>query len=160
MPSVRNIVLMLSFAAAAVVCGQSIPAHAQPRGEYAPAGPYPLIPTPRSIDRQDGSFTFTKDVVLVPGRAGDAEDSFAASMLRNELRASMGVMLSGTRKASSRSILIGRIGRDAAVRKALPATILSVVDSLGDEGYVVQITLPGSSSRGTPGQAFSMASRL
>ena len=140
MPSVRNIVLMLSFAAAAVVCGQSIPAHAQPRGEDVPAGSYALIPTPRNIDRQDGSFTFTKDVVLVPGRTGDAEDSFAASMLRNELRASMGVMLSGTRKASSRSILIGRIGRDAAVRKALPATILSVVDSLGDEGYVVQIT--------------------
>ncbi len=139
MVSVRDIVSLLRLALVAIVCCQCVTAHAQHRPEGASPGGYALIPTPRQIIAHKGVFAFTQDVALASGTAKDAEAAFAVSQLRDELRASMGITLAPGRTPGAKSILIGSVARDAAIRKALPASALAAMDSLGTEGYILHV---------------------
>lgn len=140
MVSVRDLVPLLRIATVAIIWSQWSPALAQHQPEQASPAGYALIPTPRQIVTDDGVFAFTKNVVIVSGTAKDAGDMFAASQLGEEIRASMGFAPAVRRTAGASSIVFIRIGRDQAMLKALPASALSAVDSLGNEGYIVHIT--------------------
>ena len=72
----------------------------------------------------------------------------------------MGVTLSGTAQASLRDrSSSARSARDAAMRKALPASVLAGADSLGSEGYILQITPAQDRVAGKTGAVCSMACR-
>ena len=98
-----------------------------------------LIPSPKRVEHHTGRFVFTPDIGIVLAQSKDAEDLFAASELRKEIRSVFGMKSPSRKGDKGTTILIGRLGRDAVITKSLPKAGMALVDSIGTEGYIVHV---------------------
>ncbi len=91
--------------------------------------PLKLIPTPQSVQRLDGAYHFTAKDAIVIANPKDSDDSFAGQQLADEIKQDfkLNVAVGGKGKG----VLIGVIGRDAAISKALGAIKLAVTPKDG-----------------------------
>ena len=111
-----------------------------------------LIPTPHSTEQKTGTFPLSFHADLVVARSSDIEDSFAAEQLLSESPDSFG--WTNSRKRSRYSVLVGRIGRDSSVTRALQRLKIKPDKNLSPESYVLsirpnQIVCAGNSAAGT-----------
>lgn len=98
-----------------------------------------LIPTPRHVVMHAGTFTITKSDRIVLADPRDKADRFSADQLAQEIESDLTFNIKTSAKYGGRYFLLGRIGQDVAIRRALRELRISVPDSLGDQGYILNI---------------------
>ena len=110
-----------------------------------PAGPLKLIPEPKEVRLQDGSFRVRPTTRILVEFGHQSEDRIAAETLAEEIQEQSGLKLSitGTKPESKRaeakedtgSIVLARL-QDQNVRDFLLSKGLKA-DSIGDQGYLL-----------------------
>ena len=121
--------------------------------------PPPLIPTPRTVEWGAGHFTIAQGLTIRLSNEKSVEDRFAADQLSEEIRAALGFQPGRSPKAKGKHILLGRIGDSREVTRRLGASRMSLSDSLGREGYVLQVDRKAFLSLRTLARACSTVSR-
>jgi hexosaminidase len=101
-----------------------------------------LVPTPRRVEVQAGSFTISKGVTIRVANAKDEEDLFSAAQLSEDIHTALAFQPQRTSKAKGTSILIGRLQHNT-VRSHLKKLGITLPDSLGNEGYILHVGQSG-----------------
>ncbi len=99
-----------------------------------------LIPTPRKIFIHPGEFRISAIERIVLARPADRGAKFAAGELADEIWTDLKIKIATGARRSRNYFLMGRIGKDRAVNRALHELRISVPDSLGDQGYILNIS--------------------
>lgn len=110
-----------------------------------------LIPTPQSVTPKDGQFRLGAHVPILVAKPGDDQDSYAAEGLITESPTSFGW---GKPKRGQPSVVVGQIGRDAAIDRELKRAGLRLPATASPDGYILsvrpkQIVCAGKSAAGT-----------
>ncbi len=99
-----------------------------------------LIPTPRHVYIHSGSFRIQKSSRIVLADPSSKSDRFSAEQLTKELKRDLRINIGTARRLSGRDFLIGRIGKDAAIKRELRDLKLPIPDSLGSQGYILNVS--------------------
>ncbi len=125
------------FLIALAVSGPAI-GGALPSATAYKSPPLKLIPTPREVFMHECTFRLSAADRIALARPSDSEDRFAAGQLAEEIRLDLNVNMKIVQGVGR--ILIGRIGKDRAVDNALHELRIKVPDSLGNQGYILNIS--------------------
>ena len=137
--ALAGIVLLLCSLPHGLLLSQSLQEESVGSGSNALS----LIPTPRTIEWGSGHFAISKRLTICLTNEKSDDDRFAADQLAEEIRAAFGFQPRLTPRAKGTCVLLGRIGISSEVIKRLGALRMSLSDSLGKEGYVLQIDREG-----------------
>ncbi len=129
--------LALAFSAAEPI-HQSLAAPLNP-AESAAAN-LKLIPTPRHVAIRSGTFEITRGSRIVVQRPSDSDDRFSAAQLSEEIKSDLGFAPEVGTAHGGRYFLIGRIEKGGAVRNALKEAHIETPDSIGDQGYILNVS--------------------
>ncbi len=98
-----------------------------------------LIPTPQQINLGEGSFVLSPDKLLYITDADDTTLLFPANLFLREVKEDLGFEPAYELEVKKAAILMGYRGKDKKFDK-LTASYAASLDTLGEEGYVLQIT--------------------
>jgi hexosaminidase len=111
---------------------------AQPSSGDDMHAPLTLIPTPMHVSLHEGSFRLKAGDRIVLTRPSDAADRFAAAQLAEEIRLDLNIHVEIGRGVGR--ILLGLAGKDRAVDNTLRELRIKIPDSLGSQGYILNIS--------------------
>ncbi len=127
------IIFIIAVAVSGPAIGGALPATAAYKSP-----PLKLIPTPREVFMHEGTFRLSAADRIALARPSDSEDRFAAGQLAEEIQLDLKVNVKIGRGAGR--IVIGRIGKDRALDITLRKLRIKVPDSLGNQGYILNIS--------------------
>ncbi len=112
-----------------------------------------LIPTPRHIMMRSGSFEITAMENIVLADSHNREDGFSATQLEQEIQTDLNIEVKTAVSPRGKYFLLGRISKDKLVDRALRQNGVSIPDSLGEQGYIInvspeRVTVAGNTSTG------------
>ena len=99
-----------------------------------------LIPTPQKVIAGQGRFVLSPLVKVVLGSSKDAEDSFSAGQLLDEIQTELKFRPPIAKVAAGKSIIIGQPKRDKVVQSNLSLAHVTLPAELGNEGYVLFVS--------------------
>jgi len=109
---------------------------------HASAQELKLVPEPKQIQRQEGSFTISPKTRIVINTVHADEDRTAAETLSEEIETATGQKLKITTSKSlpkSGAIYLARVADDKRLGAALEAHGLAIDDKFNDEGYALDV---------------------
>ena len=98
-----------------------------------------LIPVPQQVVRGEGVFLLASEKLLYITDADDTTLLFPANLFIREVKKDVGFEPDYTLEAKKAAILMGYRGQDKKFDK-LTASFVAALDTLGDEGYILQVT--------------------
>jgi len=99
-----------------------------------------IIPVPKEIKILEGRFTISPSTAICIENIKNTETAFAAAELASEIETDLGFLPEVTAKNSIKPIVLCMAGRDAKALKLLAAQKIIIPDTLGEEGYLLQIS--------------------
>lgn len=98
-----------------------------------------LIPTPKSVDFQSGSFEFDSRTTIFVENP-DSETLFAAKELISEIQHELGFLPTIVNAKSGKQIIFCLLGHDNEASKLLVKQKIEIPAGLGEEGYVLCVS--------------------
>lgn len=99
-----------------------------------------LIPAPRHVSIHNGGFTIaSSDKIVLAAPSNDA-NGFAAEQLAEEIQSDLDLKVETAARPQGRIFLLGNIKQDPAIARDLHDLRIQVPDSLGDQGYILNIS--------------------
>ena len=107
-----------------------------------------VLPRPRQVTLNGDSFVLGRGARLRLADPRSAEDRFAASDFIDDVKQTSGILLTLSSGKRSREILIGKLDLPP-IQSALKSRGIAVSESLGEEGYVLDVRKDGVVIAGT-----------
>jgi hexosaminidase len=98
-----------------------------------------LVPSPKRVECGQGRFAFSRHVSIDVRERTNEDDLFSAAQLSEEVLRDVGVKPHRTARPRAGSVVVGRIGTDKEILLGLKGIQAGLLDSLGEEGYVVEV---------------------